>query len=322
MKRAGIVALVVALCISGCANASEEVSITSESVMSSVVEEGSSTSMVISALEGARCDAALGFVRASKLSLDVESTKEACTVNAKLETPSVLAVQKRLCTSDTFKQEYAVTKDQEGCMYGYATNAILELRDDDFDTVELSVTGNTSDSAEQQLVTAVDNAMQKALSGFLLTELYSGDGTVLPQEPLPSNNLQDFVAVFGKNKILVSNVQVVVGEEAKSKLVALSEANSNIQVGSEDELVYVYYRVTNLSKKTIEIENMFHLGDEQYHLFSNSGFHVEGLTPVTKVKYGETADFATALVGAKNSSLYFYDASLKGARCWEKIPTS
>ena len=91
MKRAGIVALAVALCVSGCVNASEEISITSESVMSSAINEGSSTSTMISALKGARCDAALGFVHASKLSLDVESTKEACTIDAKLETPSVLA---------------------------------------------------------------------------------------------------------------------------------------------------------------------------------------------------------------------------------------
>lgn len=312
---------VAALALVGCSTADGSVDAT-EQISQYLQSDNSQTKAIASAASGAKQNAAMTFIKSIGVQWSAKESGDIVEASVSLKIPEVRAIQEVLASSDSFVAEYGAVNDKESCIYNYATNALLSLKEDGYNTVELSATSATVEAAVSDLQQQADAQAQSAISEFLLATLYSDTESVLPQEPTYVDNLQDFVALLHKNKILVSNVQVFTGEEALDKIIAISEANKNLQLNNSDNLFVITYKMTNLSKKTITLDNMFHLGDSSYHLYENTGFHVEGLTPPSKVKYGETIDMTTALIGNSGSSLYFYDASLKGARCWKDIPTS
>lgn len=297
--------------------------------LANLTDSASSTGSMLTALKGKPVEqAAQQFVRCIQITdLDCSIGKnKRYTVSCTLEIPNVESIQKALSSSDSFKKEYNSVKDKVTCIYNYTVNALLNGTDITKNETKIENDDITIASAINTTQKQIDATCRNALSAFALATLYNPDDTKGTQNQqftfIESADLSDFVFKIGKNKVLVSDIEVVEGSDALDKLTQLSSNNALVCPDSNDKLIVIKYKLTNLSTKTITLDNYFRLGDASSHLYTNTGYHVEGLSTATKVKYGQSKEFCTALVGDTDSQLYFYSKVVKGARHWKEIPLS
>lgn len=289
--------------------------------------ENSTTEQMLSSLKnGSSYDACLQYLKAIKLSDFSSSSDEnkqlvaTCIVSI----PTVDSIKATLNTSKHFKEEYkAVSKDKrKECIYGYLTNILLSSDSLKFTETKLKCSGVDEKTVIQSLEQQFDSSCQAALSTFALTEFYIDEanaGEITKTKFVEASDFSDFVVKMNKNRILISNVKISENDDALKQLKQLSQNNALIKIRSTNSIYFVQYDATNLSPTTITLENYFTLGNQNKCMFTNSGFHIEGLTASVKLKQGVTSSFCCALVGDASSQLYYYNKDLRGARHWNSL---
>lgn len=289
--------------------------------------ENSTTEQMLSSLKnGSSYDACLQYLKTIKLSDFSSSSDEnkqlvaTCTVSI----PTIDSIKAALNTSKHFKEEYkAVSKDKrKECIYGYLTNILLSSDSLKFTETKLKCSGVDEKTVMQSLEQQFDSSCQAALSTFALTEFYTDEanaGEITKTNFVEASDFSDFVVKMNKNRILISNVKISENDDALKQLKQLSQNNALIKIRSTDSIYFIQYDVTNLSPTTITLENYFTLGNQNKCMFTNSGFHIEGLTVSVKLKQGVTSSFCCALVGDASSQLYYYNKDLRGARHWSSL---
>lgn len=289
--------------------------------------ENSTTEQMLSSLKnGSSYDACLQYLKAIKLSDFSSSSDEnkqlvaTCIVSI----PTVDSIKATLNTSKHFKEEYkAVSKDKrKGCIYGYLTNILLSSDSLKFTETKLKCSGVDEKTVVQSLEQQFDSSCQAALSTFALTEFYIDEanaGEITKTKFVEASDFSDFVVKMNKNRILISNVKISENDDALKQLKQLSQNNALIKIRSTNSIYFIQYDATNLSPTTITLENYFTLGNQNKCMFTNSGFHIEGLTASVKLKQGVTSSFCCALVGDASSQLYYYNKDLRGARHWNSL---
>ena len=289
--------------------------------------ENSTTEQMLGSLKnGPSYDACLQYLKTIKLSDFSSSSDEnkqlvaTCIVSI----PTVDSIKVALNTSKHFKEEYkAVSKDKrKECIYGYLTNILLSSDSLKFTETKLKCSGVDEKTVIQSLEQQFDSSSQAALSTFALTEFYTDEanaGEITKTKFVEASDFSDFVVKINKNRILISNVKISENDDALKQLKQLSQNNALIKIRSTDSIYFIQYDVTNLSPTTITLENYFTLGNQNKCMFTNSGFHIEGLTASVKLKQGVTSSFCCALVGDASSQLYYYNKDLRGARHWNSL---
>lgn len=289
--------------------------------------ENSTTEQMLSSLKnGSSYDACLQYLKTIKLSDFSSSSDEnkqlvaTCIVSI----PTVDSIKATLNTSKHFKEEYkAVSKDKrKECIYGYLTNILLSSDSLKFTETKLKCSGVDEKTVIQSLEQQFDSSCQAALSTFALTEFYTDEannGEITKTKFVEASDFSDFVVKMNKNRILISNVKISENDDALKQLKQLSQNNALIKIRSTDSIYFIQYDATNLSPATITLENYFTLGNQNKCMFTNSGFHIEGLTASVKLKQGVTSSFCCALVGDASSKLYYYNKDLRGARHWNSL---
>lgn len=289
--------------------------------------ENSTTEQMLGSLKnGPSYDACLQYLKTIKLSDFSSSSDEnkqlvaTCIVSI----PTVDSIKVALNTSKHFKEEYkAVSKDKrKECIYGYLTNILLSSDSLKFTETKLKCSGVDEKTVMQSLEQQFDSSCQAALSTFALTEFYTDEanaGEITKTNFVEASDFSDFVVKMNKNRILISNVKISENDDALKQLKQLSQNNALIKIRSTDSIYFIQYDVTNLSPTTITLENYFTLGNQNKCMFTNSGFHIEGLTVSVKLKQGVTSSFCCALVGDASSQLYYYNKDLRGARHWSSL---
>lgn len=289
--------------------------------------ENSTTEQMLGSLKnGPSYDACLQYLKTIKLSDFSSSSDEnkqlvaTCIVSI----PTVDSIKVALNTSKHFKEEYkAVSKDKrKECIYGYLTNILLSSDSLKFTETKLKCSGVDEKTVIQSLEQQFDSSCQAALSTFALTEFYTDEanaGEITKTKFVEASDFSDFVVKINKNRILISNVKISENDDALKQLKQLSQNNALIKIRSTDSIYFIQYDVTNLSPTTITLENYFTLGNQNKCMFTNSGFHIEGLTVSVKLKQGVTSSFCCALVGDASSQLYYYNKDLRGARHWSSL---
>lgn len=289
--------------------------------------ENSTTEQMLGSLKnGPSYDACLQYLKTIKLSDFSSSSDEnkqlvaTCIVSI----PTVDSIKVALNTSKHFKEEYkAVSKDKrKECIYGYLTNILLSSDSLKFTETKLKCSGVDEKTVIQSLEQQFDSSCQAALSTFALTEFYTDEanaGEITKTKFVEASYFSDFVVKINKNRILISNVKISENDDALKQLKQLSQNNALIKIRSTDSIYFIQYDVTNLSPTTITLENYFTLGNQNKCMFTNSGFHIEGLTASVKLKQGVTSSFCCALVGDASSQLYYYNKDLRGARHWNSL---
>lgn len=289
--------------------------------------ENSTTEQMLGSLKnGPSYDACLQYLKTIKLSDFSSSSDEnkqlvaTCIVSI----PTVDSIKVALNTSKHFKEEYkAVSKDKrKECIYGYLTNILLSSDSLKFTETKLKCSGVDEKTVIQSLEQQFDSSCQAALSTFALTEFYTDEanaGEITKTKFVEASDFSDFVVKINKNRILISNVKISENDDALKQLKQLSQNNALIKIRSTDSIYFIQYDVTNLSPTTITLENYFTLGNQNKCMFTNSGFHIEGLSASVKLKQGVTSSFCCALVGDASSQLYYYNKDLKGARHWNSL---
>lgn len=289
--------------------------------------ENSTTEQMLGSLKnGPSYDACLQYLKTIKLSDFSSSSDEnkqlvaTCIVSI----PTVDSIKVALNTSKHFKEEYkAVSKDKrKECIYGYLTNILLCSDSLKFTETKLKCSGVDEKTVIQSLEQQFDSSCQAALSTFALTEFYTDEanaGEITKTKFVEASDFSDFVVKINKNRILISNVKISENDDALKQLKQLSQNNALIKIRSTDSIYFIQYDVTNLSHTTITLENYFTLGNQNKCMFTNSGFHIEGLTASVKLKQGVTSSFCCALVGDASSQLYYYNKDLRGARHWNSL---
>lgn len=289
--------------------------------------ENSTTEQMLGSLKnGPSYDACLQYLKTIKLSDFSSSSDEnkqlvaTCIVSI----PTVDSIKVALNTSKHFKEEYkAVSKDKrKECIYGYLTNILLSSDSLKFTETKLKCSGVDEKTVIQSLEQQFDSSCQAALSTFALTEFYTDEanaGEITKTKFVEASDFSDFVVKINKNRILISNVKISENDDALKQLKQLSQNNALIKIRSTDSIYFIQYDVTNLSPTTITLENYFTLGNQNKCMFTNSGFHIEGLTVSVKLKQGVTSSFCCALVGDASSQLYYYNKDLRGARHWNSL---
>lgn len=289
--------------------------------------ENSTTEQMLSSLKnGSSYDACLQYLKAIKLSDFSSSSDEnkqlvaTCIVSI----PTVDSIKATLNTSKHFKEEYkAVSKDKRmECIYGYLTNILLSSDSLKFTETKLKCSGVDEKTVIQSLEQQFDSSCQAALSTFALTEFYTDEANadeITKTKFVEASDFSDFVVKMNKNRILISNVKISENDDALKQLKQLSQNNALIKIRSTNSIYFIQYDATNLSPTTITLENYFTLGNQNKCMFTNSGFHIEGLTASVKLKQGVTSSFCCALVGDASSQLYYYNKDLRGARHWNSL---
>lgn len=289
--------------------------------------ENSTTEQMLSSLKnGSSYDACLQYLKTIKLSDFSSSSDEnkqlvaTCIVSI----PTVDSIKATLNTSKHFKEEYkAVSKDKrKECIYGYLTNILLSSDSLKFTETKLKCSGVDEKTVIQSLEQQFDSSCQAALSTFALTEFYTDEANadeITKTKFVEASDFSDFVVKMNKNRILISNVKISENDDALKQLKQLSQNNALIKIRSTNSIYFVQYDATNLSPTTITLENYFTLGNQNKCMFTNSGFHIEGLTASVKLKQGVTSSFCCALVGDASSQLYYYNKDLRGARHWNSL---
>lgn len=289
--------------------------------------ENSTTEQMLSSLKnGSSYDACLQYLKTIKLSDFSSSSDEnkqlvaTCIVSI----PTVDSIKATLNTSKHFKEEYkAVSKDKrEECIYGYLTNILLSSDSLKFTETKLKCSGVDEKTVIQSLEQQFDSSCQAALSTFALTEFYTDEANadeITKTKFVEASDFSDFVVKMNKNRILISNVKISENDDALKQLKQLSQNNALIKIRSTNSIYFIQYDATNLSPATITLENYFTLGNQNKCMFTNSGFHIEGLTASVKLKQGVTSSFCCALVGDASSQLYYYNKDLRGARHWNSL---
>lgn len=289
--------------------------------------ENSTTEQMLSSLKnGSSYDACLQYLKTIKLSDFSSSSDEnkqlvaTCIVSI----PTVDSIKATLNTSKHFKEEYkAVSKDKrKECIYGYLTNILLSSDSLKFTETKLKCSGVDEKTVIQSLEQQFDSSCQAALSAFALTEFYIDEanaGEITKTKFVEASDFSDFVVKMNKNRILISNVKISENDDALKQLKQLSQNNALIKIMSTNSIYFIQYDATNLSPTTITLENYFTLGNQNKCMFTNSGFHIEGLTASVKLKQGVTSSFCCALVGDASSQLYYYNKDLRGARHWNSL---
>lgn len=289
--------------------------------------ENSTTEQMLSSLKnGSSYDACLQYLKTIKLSDFSSSSDEnkqlvaTCIVSI----PTVDSIKATLNTSKHFKEEYkAVSKDKrKECIYGYLTNILLSSDSLKFTETKLKCSGVDEKTVIQSLEQQFDSSCQAALSTFALTEFYTDEannGEITKTKFVEASDFSDFVVKMNKNRILISNVKISENDDALKQLKQLSQNNALIKIRSTNSIYFIQYDATNLSPTTITLENYFTLGNQNKCMFTNSGFHIEGLTASVKLKQGVTSSFCCALVGDASSQLYYYNKDLRGARHWNSL---
>lgn len=289
--------------------------------------ENSTTEQMLGSLKNCPSyDACLQYLKTIKLSDFSSSSDEnkqlvaTCIVSI----PTVDSIKVALNTSKHFKEEYkAVSKDKrKECIYGYLTNILLSSDSLKFTETKLKCSGVDEKTVIQSLEQQFDSSCQAALSTFALTEFYTDEanaGEITKTKFVEASDFSDFVVKINKNRILISNVKISENDDALKQLKQLSQNNALIKIRSTDSIYFIQYDVTNLSPTTITLENYFTLGNQNKCMFTNSGFHIEGLTASVKLKQGVTSSFCCALVGDASSQLYYYNKDLRGARHWNSL---
>lgn len=289
--------------------------------------ENSTTEQMLSSLKnGSSYDACLQYLKAIKLSDFSSSSDEnkqlvaTCIVSI----PTVDSIKATLNTSKHFKEEYkAVSKDKrKECIYGYLINILLSSDSLKFTETKLKCSGVDEKTVIQSLEQQFDSSCQAALSTFALTEFYTDEannGEITKTKFVEASDFSDFVVKMNKNRILISNVKISENDDALKQLKQLSQNNALIKIRSTNSIYFIQYDATNLSPTTITLENYFTLGNQNKCMFTNSGFHIEGLTASVKLKQGVTSSFCCALVGDASSQLYYYNKDLRGARHWNSL---
>lgn len=289
--------------------------------------ENSTTEQMLSSLKnGSSYDACLQYLKTIKLSDFSSSSDEnkqlvaTCIVSI----PTVDSIKATLNTSKHFKEEYkAVPKDKrKECIYGYLTNILLSSDSLKFTETKLKCSGVDEKTVIQSLEQQFDSSCQAALSTFALTEFYTDEANadeIIKTKFVEASDFSDFVVKMNKNRILISNVKISENDDALKQLKQLSQNNALIKIRSTNSIYFIQYDATNLSPATITLENYFTLGNQNKCMFTNSGFHIEGLTASVKLKQGVTSSFCCALVGDASSQLYYYNKDLRGARHWNSL---
>ncbi len=289
--------------------------------------ENSTTEQMLSSLKnGSSYDACLQYLKTIKLSDFSSSSDEnkqlvaTCIVSI----PTVDSIKATLNTSKHFKEEYkAVSKDKrKECIYGYLTNILLSSDSLKFTETKLKCSGVDEKTVIQSLEQQFDSSCQAALSTFALTEFYTDEANadeITKTKFVEASDFSDFVVKMNKNRILISNVKISENDDALKQLKQLSQNNALIKIRSTNSIYFIQYDATNLSPATITLENYFTLGNQNKCMFTNSGFHIEGLTASVKLKQGVTSSFCCALVGDASSQLYYYNKDLRGARHWNSL---
>lgn len=289
--------------------------------------ENSTTEQMLSSLKnGSSYDACLQYLKTIKLSDFSSSSDEnkqlvaTCIVSI----PTVDSIKATLNTSKHFKEEYkAVSKDKrKECIYGYLTNILLSSDSLKFTETKLKCSGVDEKTVIQSLEQQFDSSCQAALSTFALTEFYTDEANadeITKTKFVEASDFSDFVVKMNKNRILISNVKISENDDALKQLKQLSQNNDLIKIRSTNSIYFIQYDATNLSPTTITLENYFTLGNQNKCMFTNSGFHIEGLTASVKLKQGVTSSFCCALVGDASSQLYYYNKDLRGARHWNSL---
>lgn len=289
--------------------------------------ENSTTEQMLSSLKnGSSYDACLQYLKTIKLSDFSSSSDEnkqlvaTCIVSI----PTVDSIKATLNTSKHFKEEYkAVSKDKrKECIYGYLTNILLSSDSLKFTETKLKCSGVDEKTVIQSLEQQFDSSCQAALSTFALTEFYTDEANadeITKTKFVEASDFSDFVVKMNKNRILISNVKISENDDALKQLKQLSQNNALIKIRSTNSIYFIQYDATNLSPTTITLENYFTLGNQNKCMFTNSGFHIEGLTASVKLKQGVTSSFCCALVGDASSQLYYYNKDLRGARHWNSL---
>lgn len=289
--------------------------------------ENSTTEQMLSSLKnGSSYDACLQYLKTIKLSDFSSSSDEnkqlvaTCIVSI----PTVDSIKATLNTSKHFKEEYkAVSKDKRmECIYGYLTNILLSSDSLKFTETKLKCSGVDEKTVIQSLEQQFDSSCQAALSTFALTEFYTDEANadeITKTKFVEASDFSDFVVKMNKNRILISNVKISENDDALKQLKQLSQNNALIKIRSTNSIYFIQYDATNLSPATITLENYFTLGNQNKCMFTNSGFHIEGLTASVKLKQGVTSSFCCALVGDASSQLYYYNKDLRGARHWNSL---
>lgn len=289
--------------------------------------ENSTTEQMLSSLKnGSSYDACLQYLKTIKLSDFSSSSDEnkqlvaTCIVSI----PTVDSIKATLNTSKHFKEEYkAVSKNKrKECIYGYLTNILLSSDSLKFTETKLKCSGVDEKTVIQSLEQQFDSSCQAALSTFALTEFYTDEANadeITKTKFVEASDFSDFVVKMNKNRILISNVKISENDDALKQLKQLSQNNALIKIRSTNSIYFIQYDATNLSPTTITLENYFTLGNQNKCMFTNSGFHIEGLTASVKLKQGVTSSFCCALVGDASSQLYYYNKDLRGARHWNSL---
>lgn len=289
--------------------------------------ENSTTEQMLSSLKnGSSYDACLQYLKTIKLSDFSSSSDEnkqlvaTCIVSI----PTVDSIKATLNTSKHFKEEYkAVSKDKrKECIYGYLTNILLSSDSLKFTETKLKCSGVDEKTVIQSLEQQFDSSCQAALSTFALTEFYTDEANadeITKTKFVEASDFSDFVVKMNKNRILISNVKISENDDALKQLKQLSQNNALIKIRSTNSIYFIQYDATNLSPATITLENYFTLGNQNKCMFTNSGFHIEGLTASVKLKQGVTSSFCCALIGDASSQLYYYNKDLRGARHWNSL---
>lgn len=334
--RKRIICIILVLCLAiplalvslvGCGSEKINAEDAVKQIETYATSENSTTEQMLGSLKnGPSYDACLQYLKTIKLSdfssaLD-ENKQLVATCNVSI--PTVDSIKAALNTSKHFKEEYkAVSRDKrKECIYGYLTNILLSSNSLKFTETKLKCSGVDEKTVIQSLEQQFDSSCQAALSTFALTEFYAdkaNDGESTKTKFVEASDFSDFVVKMNKNRILISNVKISENDDALKQLKQLSQNNALIKIRSTDSIYFIQYDVTNLSPTTITLENYFTLGNQNKCMFTNSGFHIEGLTASVKLKQGVTSSFCCALVGDASSQLYYYNKDLRGARHWNSL---
>ena len=108
---------------------------------------------------------------------------------------------------------------------------------------------------------------------------------------------------YEKAKLFVTPTVVLSGQEAKDKLKEINEMNSSFSAGN-GQVYYVEYKVSNLEKYDVVVDNPFALIDTTSRIkYNYDGFSFVGVSSKKKVPANSEVTMSQVFVGESGKTL-------------------
>lgn len=315
----GIIVLFVTMLMCGCSNSNNKDTLPSANSLDSFTHDITSAPDVFSedALTiyyNASNEIVKSFITAFTDNLEyIESGRTETDVTYTFKYPNLKVLTDSFLNSEGFYADYKKMKsakrtDEE--IKNYVIGSLIALINQgkyEYGTIELKTDlYNSKFSSNVELVNEIKSCI---LSLNNLTavedekELEAFDASIL------NTAKSAFVYTKGKNRILISNINFIYGDDAIAKLKELSDVND---IACSDKIVFIEYDATNLSKKKTIVSSCFTGITIDGELLEND-CTIVGLLDETPIKANNTVRMSDVVILGEDDLICWYANDIKGS---------